>query len=82
MDGEPVSTLTTFIEGEVAGLYSITTLEAYRARGLARTMLAHVLGVLQQNGAKAAVIHATPMGRNVYKSVGFKEELTITVYSG
>lgn len=82
LDGVPVTTLTTFIEGDIAGIYSIATLEAYRSRGLARTMLAHVLGVVQQKRAKFAVIHATPMGRSVYPSVGFKEELEFTIYKG
>ncbi|NQX61129.1 GNAT family N-acetyltransferase [Paenibacillus qinlingensis] len=81
VDGVPVTTLTTFIEGDVAGFYSIATLEAYRSRGLARTMLAHVLHIVQQKGVKLAVIHATPMGRSVYPKVGFKEELTINIFS-
>ncbi|SFJ34194.1 Acetyltransferase (GNAT) family protein [Paenibacillus sp. UNC496MF] len=81
LDGVPVTTLSTFIDGDVAGIYSIATVEAYRSRGLAQTVLAYGLGVAQQQGAKLAVIHATPMGRTVYQRVGFKEELTITFHS-
>ncbi|MDU0206300.1 GNAT family N-acetyltransferase [Paenibacillus sp. MAH-36] len=81
MDGVPVTTLTTFTEGDVAGFYSIATLEAYRSRGIARTMLAHVLHIVQQKGVNLAVIHATPMGRSVYPKVGFKEELSINIFS-
>ncbi|MGQ7889793.1 GNAT family N-acetyltransferase [Paenibacillus sp. WC2504] len=81
MDGVPVTTLTTFTEGDVAGFYSIATIEAYRSRGIARTLLAHVLRIVQQKCVKLAVIHATPMGRSVYPKVGFKEELTLNIFS-
>ncbi|SFE09605.1 Acetyltransferase (GNAT) domain-containing protein [Paenibacillus catalpae] len=81
LDGVPVTTLSTFIDGDVAGIYSIATVEAYRSRGMAQAVLTHALDVVQQKGAKLAVIHATPMGRKVYQRVGFKEELTITIHS-
>lgn len=82
LNGVSLTTLTTFTEEEVTGFYSIATVEAYRSRGVARTVLAHVLGIEQQKGSKLAVIHATPMGRSVYPKVGFKEELNLNIFAG
>ncbi|MBB3128312.1 GNAT superfamily N-acetyltransferase [Paenibacillus rhizosphaerae] len=82
LNGAPVTTLTTFIEGDVAGFYNISTRESYRSKGLASSTLAFVLSKVQQSGAKWAVIHATPMARSVYPKVGFQEELTIRIFNG
>lgn len=82
MNGEPVTTITTFTEGEVTGIYNIATLESYRSRGFARTALAHIVHDVQEKGSKLAVIHATSMGQSVYPKVGFKEEMTINIFAG
>ncbi|MCM3629786.1 GNAT family N-acetyltransferase [Paenibacillus glycanilyticus] len=81
MEGEPVTTVTTFKEDGVVGIYNVATPEAHRRRGYARTALAEVLREVQKQGAQQAVIIATPMAASVYPSVGFKEELTIQLFS-
>ncbi|NBD25260.1 GNAT family N-acetyltransferase [Paenibacillus glycinis] len=82
LDGNPVTTITTFTQGDVTGIYNIATLEAYRGRGLARATLDHVVRDVQAKGAEWAVIHATAMGASVYPKVGFKEEMTFNIYAG
>ncbi|RED56616.1 GNAT family N-acetyltransferase [Cohnella lupini] len=81
MEGEPVTTVTTFKEEGVVGIYNVATPEAYRKKGYARTALAHVLRDIQTQGAKQAVIIATPMAKSVYPAVGFQEELKIDIYA-
>lgn len=39
LNGEPVTTLTTLIEGDVAGFYNITTRDCFRSKGLASSPL-------------------------------------------
>ncbi|SDX89695.1 GNAT family N-acetyltransferase [Paenibacillus sp. CF384] len=81
MEGEPVTTLTTFEADGVVGIYNVATPAGHRRRGYARTAIAHVLRELQHRGVKEAAIIATPMAMSVYPSVGFKEEFKIRVYS-
>ena len=80
MDGVPVTTITTFAQGDTAGIYNIATPEAYRRRGFARATLDHVVREVQAKGIQWAVIHATSMGASVYPKVGFKEEMTFNIY--
>ncbi|MFC4812855.1 GNAT family N-acetyltransferase [Paenibacillus sp. GCM10023250] len=82
MNGVPVTTITTFTQGDVAGIYNIATPEAHRRRGFARATLDHVVRDVQAKGAAWAVIHATAMGAGVYPKVGFKEEMTFKIYAG
>ena len=81
LNDEPVTGITSFIEGSNVGIYNVATPAVHRRKGYARTALAHVLHDVKKQGVQQAIIIATPMAASVYPAVGFKEELTINIFS-
>jgi hypothetical protein len=81
MNGIPVTTVVTVTTGFVTGCYAVATMEEYRARGLAGATVARALLDRQAEGVQIATLQASDMGKGVYLNLGFKEELTIQVYT-
>ncbi|MBW7453666.1 GNAT family N-acetyltransferase [Paenibacillus sepulcri] len=78
----PVSTLMTFSQGDVSGIYTVATLQEFRSRGIGGAIVAHALRDIHASGAKQAILQASSMGQSIYRKLGFEEEITIDVYSG
>jgi GNAT superfamily N-acetyltransferase len=66
--------------GTVAGLYNIATVEQVRGRGVGRALTALLLNLGRDLGATRAVLHATPMGRPVYRRLGFVDVCSMPQY--
>ncbi|HEX4015571.1 MAG TPA: GNAT family N-acetyltransferase [Frankiaceae bacterium] len=70
-------------EGEVAsmawsyeylgecGVYAVETLPRFRRRGLATSLMRHLLAAAQERGAQTATLQSTRMGQPLYASLGF-----------
>lgn len=82
MDGEPAAAVTAFHDGETIGIYNVATLEAYRRRGLGSALTAHALLEGQAAGGQLAVLQSSNMGKGVYQSIGFSDNIVIGVYLG
>jgi GNAT superfamily N-acetyltransferase len=82
MDGQPVATIMTVSEGEVAGIYAVATLEAYRSRGIGGAILTQALRDAQADGYKWAVLQSSPMGQKLYLKQGFKEVVQMNLHIG
>ena len=71
-DGLAVAGAWSFSAGGECGIYSLGTHPDFRRRGLARSLMQHVLADAHRNGARIATLQATPMGRPLYESIGFE----------
>lgn len=78
----PASTLMTFSQGDITGIYTVATLQQFRSKGIGGAIVAHALRDMRTSGAKQAILQASSMGQSIYRKLGFEEKITIDVYSG
>lgn len=71
VDGMAVGCAWTFLHQQDCGIYAVGTLPAWRRRGLARTLMEHVLADALRRGARTASLQSTRMGQPLYESLGF-----------
>ncbi len=62
----------SFLHGTECGIYSLGTHPDWRRRGLARTLMEHVLADAQHRGARTATLQSTRMGQPLYESLGLE----------
>ncbi len=73
LDGDvAVAGAYRFLHGSDCGIYAVGTAPAWRRRGLARHLVAHVLADAARRGARTATLQSTPMAQGVYASLGFE----------
>lgn len=80
VDDTPVATAELTIAGDVGGIYNISTLQAYRRRGVGTAMTNHLLREAFGEGLDTAILQAAPMGAGIYRRLGFRESGTIIEY--
>jgi hypothetical protein len=82
LDGEPAGVGLSHTGGGVVGLYGIGTLSTARRRGVgsALTLVPMLQG--RNEGFRAAILHATPDGAQLYPRLGFKEYCRISRFLG
>lgn len=59
------------LDGRVAYVCSMYTAPEHRRRGLARALAGECLAFARSLGLPCATLHAAPMGRALYESLGF-----------
>jgi len=57
--------------GQVGYIMSVVTVPSHRRRGVARRMMQVMLEWLAERGVQRATLHATDMGRSLYRELGF-----------
>ncbi|MCB1017214.1 MAG: GNAT family N-acetyltransferase [Acidimicrobiales bacterium] len=57
--------------GRTAYISSIATDEAFRRRGAARAIMAHLLDEIGRRGVEVVDLHATAVGEGLYRELGF-----------
>jgi GNAT superfamily N-acetyltransferase len=72
LNGEPVAVSSLVMTGGLAGVYAVATLPHARKRGIGTAMTLHAMAEGRRRGATMATLQATPMGRPVYESIGFR----------
>lgn len=72
IEEEPAGAATLSLGGGVAGLANIATRPAFRRRGVARSIVSHVLQEAKHLGLDVAVLSADPAGEALYKALGFE----------
>ena len=82
LDGIAVGTTTTCIFGPVAWVAMVLVDEAVRGRGIGTALMRHALAYLDGLGVERVRLDATPLGRPVYKKLGFVAEYDVLRYEG
>jgi len=67
-----VSCAWSFLHETDCGIFTVGTLPGWRRRGLARSLVEHVLADASQRGARTATLQSTRMGQPLYESLGFE----------
>jgi GNAT superfamily N-acetyltransferase len=80
LHGEAVACSTMFLDGKVAGLWHITTLERARRRGIGAAMTIAPLADARGLGYSTAILYASEMGEPLYQRLGFRELLRLYQY--
>jgi GNAT superfamily N-acetyltransferase len=76
-DGQPVGTATTTIyEDKVAWIGMVLVHPDARRRGIGRALLEHCIAFLKPRAA-CIKLDATPLGKTLYDTLGFKDEWTL-----
>ena len=77
-NGAPAGTATTtFYAPELAWIGMVLVHPDYRRRGIARALLERCIEYLRGRGARCIKLDATPLGKQVYDQLGFKDEWTL-----
>ncbi|UII29715.1 GNAT family N-acetyltransferase [Fulvivirga ulvae] len=80
--GIPVAGMEMFPSNdEVAGLYGLATLEAYRGKGIGFALMTHALITAKASGYKRMILQASEDGIGIYKKLGFRELTNYFEYS-
>ncbi len=81
LDGKPASKAVVHVENGVAGIYGVATTEAGRGRGLATHLCATALRNARAAGAERTVLHSTPMARELYRRMGYRDVATFEMWA-
>ena len=79
-DGKPVATSLLFVHNNTAGIYYVSTLPAYRNKGLGLLITLAAMQAAKKSGFKNVILQSSPLGVNVYKHAGFKEYCQADIY--
>ena len=82
LDGEPAGVGLSHLGGGVIGLYGIGTLPLARRRGIGSALTLVPMLAAQDEGCRAAILHATPDGERLYPRLGFREYCRISRFAG
>lgn len=75
VDGQPAGAATARFEDRVCGVYGVSTIEAFRRRGVSTTLLHTILAEADQRACDLVFLSADPKGyaRQLYAKLGFIE---------
>jgi hypothetical protein len=82
LDGTPAGTVMTCRFGKVAWIAMMLVAADKRRRGVGRTLMFRVMDALEFWGVRSVRLDATPLGRPLYESLGFKAETTFVRHQG
>jgi len=81
VDGVPVSKAILHVSDGIAGIYGVATFDGGRGKGLATALTKHALGVARESGCELGLLHSTPMARELYRSIGFRDVATFEIWA-
>ena len=70
-EGAAVAGAWSYLNGTDCGLYAIGTVPDFRRRGMAATLIQHVLAHAYRRGARTASLQSTRMGESLYRYLRF-----------
>jgi GNAT superfamily N-acetyltransferase len=72
VDGAAVATAIGLRYDRLVGIFNVATLPAHRRRGYGAAITAFAVRAAFEDGADAAALQTSDMGRGVYESLGFE----------
>ncbi|MSU47500.1 MAG: GNAT family N-acetyltransferase [Opitutus sp.] len=83
VDGRPAGTATTIRYGDAFGWIGMVLVHPGRRRqGIGSELLRRAIAYLRESGVRCVKLDATPMGRPVYRPLGFLDEYELFRYEG
>jgi ribosomal protein S18 acetylase RimI-like enzyme len=79
--GKPVATALLFFYKETAGIYFVSTLPAYRRRGIGLSLTRATMHYAQRAGSQFIILQSSAAGLRVYQQAGFKEYCRADIYT-
>ncbi|CDR33262.1 GNAT family N-acetyltransferase [Criblamydia sequanensis] len=76
----PVATGTLIIENQKANIYNIATLEAFRGKGMAESILHYLFDLGIKEGLDASILTSMPLAEPLYRRIGFEPSLYYNLY--
>ena len=80
IDGVPVATSSLFLGAGVGGVYDVATLPEWRRRGIGAAVTVATMNVARAEGYRIAILHSSPLGVGIYRSLGFQDCCRIGQY--
>ena len=80
LDGEPVGTSSYLLAGGIVGIHDVATVPEARRRGVGMALTLAALREGRALGYEIAFLNPSPMGRPLYRKIGFEERCTCRVY--
>lgn len=71
-EGKMVAGMLLICVGDNAGVHEVATMEAFRGKGIASSLMNYAMALAKENGCKYATLQASPMGALLYESLGFE----------
>jgi len=79
---KPVASSSVLYADGVAGLYSVATIPEARRKGIGTAIALRPFVDARDRGYMVGILHASEMGYNIYKRMGFKEYTNISRWLG
>jgi ribosomal protein S18 acetylase RimI-like enzyme len=76
----PVACASVFLDGQVAGIYTVGVVIQARRQGIGQAITLAALNHARRTGYRYGILHASAAGLNVYRKLGFKEYCPISIY--
>ena len=81
LNDTPVATSTTYVRSNCLYVALVATRPDFRQRGLARKITSYSVEQAQrESGLERTLLHATPMARSIYESLGFRTVTTFPMF--
>jgi len=80
IDDQPVASGLLYTKDRLSGIYMIVTKKSFRGRGIGTTVTRYLIDRAMENGVDRIVLHATPLGKGIYKNLGFEPINELSIY--
>jgi GNAT superfamily N-acetyltransferase len=81
VDGEVVSTLWAFLDGDFISIWCMATPPAHQRKGYGRALVGTVLANAREAGATVGLLGASPDGYQLYSATGWETVESWTIYT-
>ncbi|OYW16752.1 MAG: hypothetical protein B7Z55_13930 [Planctomycetales bacterium 12-60-4] len=81
-DGRPAGTVFVIAFGHVAWIAMMLVEASRRGQGIGRALMEQALLTAESFGARSIRLDATPLGQQLYETLGFRSDFHLTRYGG